>query len=95
MITALFLRTAIMVVVMIAVLTKCTIYEDYDDDRSPHKNVMSLSLYRIVTMLTVLFVRTVTMIAVFTKNILYLSLYEECDHDHNLKRELRLWSQFS
>jgi len=58
---------------MIVILTKCTC----DHDRSPHKNIMFLSLYRIATiivffieiatMITIFFIGTVAMIAVFTK----------------------------
>ena len=55
------------IVIMIAVLIKCTIYEDYNHNHSPHKNVMFLSLYKIATMITILFITTAPMIAVFTK----------------------------
>ena len=47
--------------------TKCTIYEDCDHDHNPHKNIMFLSLYRIVIMFAVFFISIATMIAVFTK----------------------------
>ena len=63
MIADLFLRIAI----MIAVLIKCTIYEDCDHDRSPNRNVMFMSLYMIAIMIAVLFIRIATMIVVFTK----------------------------
>jgi len=78
-----FLRSAF----MIALFTTCIIY-----DRSPHKNVMFLSLYRIATMITVLFIRTAIMIAVLTKisyiwifcsphEMLYFFNYcEDCNH---------------
>jgi len=63
MIACLFMRIAI----MIAVLIKCTIYEDCDHDRNPHKTIMFFSLYMIVIMIAVLFIRTAIMIAIFTK----------------------------
>ena len=59
---------------MIAVLTKCTIYEDCDHDRIPHKNVIFLSLYRSVTLITILFSKTATLIAVSIKMSLFESL---------------------
>jgi len=62
-IAALFLRIAI----MITILLKCIIYKDCEYYRSPHKNIMFLSFYRIVTMITVFFIRTAIMITVFTK----------------------------
>jgi len=53
-ITTLFLRTTI----MIAILTKYTIYENCDHDCNPHK--MSCSkVYRIATIITNCFIRTV------------------------------------
>ena len=52
---------------MIAVLTKCTIYEDYDHDRSHHRNVMFLVF---IGLLPYRFIH---------KNVLYLSLYKGCD----------------
>ena len=52
-IVALFLRTAM----MIAVLIKCTIYEDCNYDRIPYKNIMFLSFYKIMIIIVVLFIR--------------------------------------
>ena len=46
MITTLFLRTPI----MIAILIKCIVYEDCDHcghDLSPHKNIIFLRLYKL------------------------------------------------
>ena len=67
---------------MIAILTKYSIYEDWNHDRSAHKNVMFLSLYRIAIRIVVLFIRITAMIAVLTKNdrsphknVMFLSLY--------------------
>ena len=51
MIITLFLR----IVIMIAVLIKCAIYEDSDHDHTPHKNITFLSLYKIATIIAVLF----------------------------------------
>ena len=72
MIAALFLMTAI----MIAVLTKCIIYEDCDHNRGSHKIVMFLSLYMIANMIAVLFIKTDRSIHINDK---YLSLYEDCN----------------
>ena len=57
---------------MITVLAKIPwfLVDDCDHDRGPHKNVMFLSLYMIVTMIAVLFIRTVTMI-MYSQNVLY------------------------
>jgi len=90
MIVALFLR----IMIMIAVLIKCTIYENRDHGRSLHKNIIFLSLYVIAIMISVLFISTMTIITVFTKTVLYLSLMkttsritfqkEDCDHSRNV-----------
>ena len=71
-IASLFLRIAI----MIAVLIKCTIYEVYDYDRSPHKNAL---FSRIVTMTAVLIKCTIYEDCDQDhsphKNIMFLSLF--------------------
>ena len=46
---------------------KSIVYEDWDHDCSPSKNVMFLSFYRIVTMIAALFITTAIMIAFSTK----------------------------
>ena len=94
MIAAIFLR----ITIMIAVLIKCTIYENCDLGRNLPKNIIILSLYVIVIMISFLFIRTTIMITVFTK-ISYIRVFmrttsmitflkEDCDHDRNIHKNI-------
>jgi len=96
---SLFLRIAI----MIAILIKCTIYEDCDHDHNPHKNVIFLSLYMTAIMIVVLFYRIAIMIAVFTimfytwvfmRIATKVTILTKCPNFEFLW-ELRPWSQSS
>jgi len=69
MIVALFLR----IVIMIEVLIKCTLYEDCDYDRGPHKMIVTI------------FLRIVITIAVLIK----CTLYEDCNYDRSPQTKYR------
>ena len=79
MIATIFLRIA----TMIAVLIKCTIYEDCDHDCSPHKNIMFLSL---IGLRCSPLYEDYDHYCNIHKIVLYLSLYEDCDHDRSLQK---------
>ena len=72
---------------MIAVFTKCTIYEDYDHDRYSHKNFIFLSLYMIAIMIAVL---TKMSFSEFLQDCKYdrSFLYQDYDHDHSIHKNV-------